>query len=302
MRELRRFHTAGFHPTACRLSPYTPGLMATALAQNYGLKGNGRMLIVDNAGRQYSYDFKDACFDVSFLQANNLLVCSGDGFFYCLSLGQQGVQMQGRSVAGHSKECISVDCNADFVASAGWDGAILVFNHQLRLIQKRSSVHKGSCHQVVWHPRLSELYCSSGGDGHIIISDVRSSKIASINTQSHPDVLSIDWCKYKENTIACGTADGVIKIYDIRVLQSPTSTLKGHKRAIKRLQYSPFNQSSLISVSYDMSVVHWDTDTQIAFARSTEFSEFVIGLDHSVFNPKEFIVCSWDETVRTFTL
>lgn len=251
-----------------------------------------------NGSFQRRFDFCDACFDLVYSGPNSVLLASGDGFIY--NIREEGAVS--RACAGHTKECVSVDGNADVILSGGWDGSVLMFDRQLRLLNKRDMIHRGACHQVLFHPLECSLYCTVGGDGRLVLADLQSKRSnVEIKTTGHPDVLCVDWNKYAPTQLACGSADGIIRLYDYRKSNTtPMNTLRGHRRAVKRLQFSPFNRHYLVSVSYDMTIAQWDCESGLMMSQSTDFTEFVTGLDHSVHTNGDVMIGCWDETVRMY--
>ncbi len=98
------------------------------------------------------------------------------------------------------------------------------------------------------------------------------------------EILSMDFNKY-ENFIATSGTDGLIKLWDLRATSDlPIMTLQGHTLAVRRIKFSPFHANILASASYDMSVFVFDCNTQQPMNRFDHHTEFVCGLDFSMFN------------------
>ena len=69
-------------------------------------------------------------------------------------------------------------------------------------------------------------------------------------TQAHDyEILSLDWNKYNENILATGSIDKSIRLWDMRNLSTPITTLHGHNYAVRRLKFSPHSERTLASVS-----------------------------------------------------
>ncbi|KAK7835404.1 hypothetical protein U0070_017940 [Myodes glareolus] len=85
MSAVRTLRVPGRHGYAVEFSPYLPGRLACAAAQNYGIAGCGTLLVLDQteSGLQIfrSFDWNDGLFDVTWSENNEhvLVTCSGDG-------------------------------------------------------------------------------------------------------------------------------------------------------------------------------------------------------------------------------
>jgi len=144
------------------------------------------------------------------------------------------------------------------------------------------------------------ILASAGSDNSIRIWDLRINDAVKIIPNSHlNDVLSIDFNKY-ENAIASGGGDSLIKIWDLRSDKNiPLRYLPGHKFAVKRVKFSPFNKNILASSSLyflknlmhsDMNVLIWDIlGPQPLINQFHMHTEFVNNIDFSLFNNKYFL-------------
>lgn len=87
----------------------------------------------------------------------------------------------------------------------------------------------------------------------------------------------------------------------MRSLQRPYLFLTGHTYAIRRVRYSPYDSTILASASYDMTICIWNTNMAGAPAFKHEHhSEFVIGVDFSIFEEKQIASCGWDGKVAVW--
>ena len=113
-------------------------------------------------------------------------------------------------------------------------------------------------------------------------------------------MLSIDFNKY-ENFIATGSTDNTVKVWDLRATTDfPIMMLTGHTLAVKRVRFSPFHANILASTSYDMSTMLWDCNTQQPMNKIDNHSEFVVGVDFSLFDEGRLATASWDRTVAVY--
>lgn len=85
---------------------------------------------------------------------------------------------------------------------------------------------------------------------------------------------------------------------DLRRPDKELSILGGqHQFAIRRIKFSPHADNLLASVSYDMSMKLHNIDSRTCVLSNDRHTEFVFGLDFSLFSPKILATCSWDELV-----
>lgn len=63
-----------------------------------------------------------------------------------------------------------------------------------------------------------------------------------------------------ENIFATGSADNLVKLWDMRNLKSQYYTLEGHTEQIYQVQWSPFSESVLGSCGQDRRLYVWDTN------------------------------------------
>jgi peroxin-7 len=107
----------------------------------------------------------------------------------------------------------------------------------------------------------------------------------------------MDWNKYVPHQIVTGSVDTSIRIFDLRMSQAPLEQLNGHQFAVRRLKCSPHNGNIIGSVSYDMSLRLFDLQSRQEVYRNDDHTEFVVGLDFSLFVPDRIATCGWDEMV-----
>jgi peroxin-7 len=110
------------------------------------------------------------------------------------------------------------------------------------------------------------------------------------------ECLTFDWNKYSPLTVHTGSTDTTITTYDLR-RPSPVSTLRGHRLAVKKLAASPYSGRLLASASYDMTVRVWDLETGKEGWVWGGHTEFVQGVDWSLFAEGWVGTTGWDGRV-----
>ena len=105
---------------------------------------------------------------------------------------------------------------------------------------------------------------SVSGDRTARLWDDRTTGNASAIISPHEslmvsDLLSLDWNKYDEWNVCTATTSDLL-FWDLRSLaRGPVNRIPGaHRRAIKRVRFSPWQGNRLTSVGFDMSLRSWD--------------------------------------------
>lgn len=184
--------------------------------------------------------------------------------------------------------------------------------------------------------RLFDLRVAAGGGSGGLVGGgptpgVQHQAVATVSVGG--EVLSLDWNKYRPMTIATGSTDRGVKVWDLRRAGVPTMTsspgempktfgqdgtmvaaLLGHEYAVRKVAWSPHAASILCSASYDMTARIWDVDAaqQSALgggAMGARFgqqgagglkmvhdahTEFVVGAAWALFQEGLIATCAWD--------
>ena len=153
-----------------------------------------------------------------------------------------------------------------------------------------------------WHPTHESIFGSCSGDQTARVWDLRSGKDVKRIHAHTSEVLSMDFNKY-ENFLATAATDNSIKVWDLRATtDAPIMMLTGHTLAVRRIKFSPFHANILASGSYDMATIIWDCNTQQPMNRFDNHSEFVVGLDFSLFQEGQLATASWDKSVAVYRI
>lgn len=198
--------------------------------------------------------------------------------------------------------------------------------------------HTACVYGCAWSPHSADLLATACGDGHLRLFDLRSSTMTSaapgVGASQAPvatvpvggEVLSLDWNKYRPMTLATGSTDRAVKVWDLRALvaasaSSPgqpaaggamgpanTAIMMGHEYAVRKVAWSPHRPNVLASASYDMSARVWDVDAGEKMAAGPlvgagprsltavhdAHTEFVVGLAWGLFQEGLVATCAWD--------
>jgi peroxin-7 len=117
------------------------------------------------------------------------------------------------------------------------------------------------------------------------------------------EILSLDWNKYRENSIVTASVDHTIKVWDLRFPERELMCLRGHEYAVRRVKCSPHDGNLVASASYDMTMRLWDIsgkENAMIYVHD-QHSEFVLGLDFNLYVEGQIATASWDQEIHMFT-
>uniref|UniRef100_A0A8C7T7S2 Peroxin-7 n=1 Tax=Oncorhynchus mykiss TaxID=8022 RepID=A0A8C7T7S2_ONCMY len=284
---MKTFKFPARHGYAVEISPFIPTRLACATSQYYGIAGCGTLLVLEQTETGItlvkSFDWNDGLFDVTWSESNEhiLLTGGGDG---SLQVWDTANPQPGplQVLKEHTQE---------------WD--LSRGGQSLCTLQG----HEGVIYSTLWSPHIPGCFASASGDGTLRVWDVKTGRCRLAIPAHKAEILSCDWCKYDQNVIVTGAVDCSLCVWDLRNVRQPLSRLRGHSYAIRRVKFSPFNQTMLASCSYDFTVRLWDySRTEQPLLETLEHhSEFVCGLDFNLQIPNQVVDCSWDETVKIYT-
>jgi peroxin-7 len=323
-------------PFAAKFSPWEGGLVAIASARNFGLKGSGRLSLLQrmpstsDAAIAAQLDFKDGLFDVAWSEVDSrtLVTGGGDGAVHLVtpanplagaqspSYSPGSLALASRAVYRHAREVSSVDWSPhrqDRFVSASWDGTVVLHcsarGSSRRVIELNRNI---VVHETRWSPRHANLLACVASDGIVRVVDERLANglVASLHSPLDDDLLSLDWNKYDDAGIAtAGPTD--LRIWDLRstntanrpaaiTTTAPVLSIPGaHHRAIKRIRYSPWSSHNIASVGCDFALRLWDTAAlNPRLGEHEGFTEFAMGVDWNLFVRNELVTASWDESIR----
>ncbi|KAK6092808.1 peroxisomal targeting signal 2 receptor [Batrachochytrium dendrobatidis] len=307
------FRTAGFNGYAVEFSPFFENRLACASAANFGIAGNGRLWVLrlgpDGIQVEQSYDTQDGLFDCAWseIHENQLVSSSGDGSIKLWDLTMPDFPVMNWSE--HSREVFAVNWNLvrkDTFVTGSWDYSIKLWNPEIPSSIRTWQEHTGCIYQTVWSPTHADVFASAG-DQTIKIWDVRQPQSVQTIHAHNAEVLALDWGKYQKDMIVSGSVDTTLRVWDLRFPQNPGTVLVGHEYAVRKVKCSPHQGNVVGSVSYDMTARFWDLNQcqekgiqSPAYHVHHDHSEFVLGLDFSIFTSGQVATCGWDEMIHIF--
>ena len=309
-------HDLQFAGQGLSFSPYEPGRLAVATAANFGIVGNGRLvvvLVVSAPGGGLAlqplglFETNDGLYDVAWSEAHEhqLVAASGDG---SVKLFDVVAPTGGRPVAvfcEHQAEVAGIDWNLvekDAFASCSWDHTIKVWRPERPASVLTLAEHSYCVYEARWAPRHPSRLLSASGDRTVKLWDPKAGAQSVLTVgASDAEVLSVDWSKYDEHSFATAAVDRRAATWDLRFPAAPTSVLAAHGSAVRRVRCGPHHPTALLTGGYDMSVCVWDAAApphpQRQFAHHTEF---VVGCEWSLFQEGVVASCGWDNMLHVW--
>jgi len=292
----------------CEFSPFRPNLLAISTAQYYGIVGNGRVHVFDigagpGAPAQPVCEWltQDGAYDLAWSEANEhvLLTGHGDGTLKLFDWTQpQGPIL---SLEEHTAEVYGVDWNLNakqLVSSASWDHLVKVWDVEKAVCINTLAAHRQIAYAAIWSPARPMCLASVAGDCMLHITDLAAGDMPIQSIQAHQhEILTVDWNKYNEFQVVTGSVDKTLRVFDLRnPTAGPLQMLHGHQLAVRRVKCHPHSESQVVSASYDMSVNVWDMNMGQIVQHFDHHTEFVLGVDMSLFEENLIATAAWDRT------
>tara|TARA_B110001452_G_C15228052_1_gene425559 strand:+ start:1454 stop:2473 length:1020 start_codon:yes stop_codon:yes gene_type:complete len=304
----------GFAGCSIRSSPFHAGRLAVAAAANFGIVGNGKLAVLaaGPAGLQPECELatNDGLYDCAWSETHEhqIIGACGDGSVKLWDLHAQSDGRPLASVQEHTAEASGVDWNLvrkDCFASCSWDNTVRVWDPERMAPLMTLAEHTFCVYECKWAPRNAERLLSASGDRTVKLWEPRAGPNALLTVVAgEQEILSVDWNKYDENCFATGGVDKTVRLWDLRAPHTPVQSLAAHTFAVRRVRFCPHSASQLLSASYDMSVCLWDVVTTQATQRPlrqyNHHTEFVVGLEWSLFDEGVVASCGWDNWLHVW--
>lgn len=292
----------------CEFSPFHGNLLAVGTSQYYGIVGNGRLYVFDVQAQQPVCDWltQDGVYECAWSEGNEhvLATAQGDGTVKLFDWTQpQGPIL---SLNAHTAEIYGLDWNLNnksLVSSASSDRLVKVWDMQAGGEVQSFAVHQAIAYSAIWAPAREACLATVGGDAMLHILDLQAGPQPVQSLQAHQhEILTVDWNKYNEFQVVTGSVDKTIRVFDLRRFSAPLQVLHGHQLAVRRVKTHPHCEHQLVSVSYDMSVKVWDINMGQIVQNFDNHTEFVLGVDLSLFEENLIATSAWDHSTCVWNL
>lgn len=123
------------------------------------------------------------------------------------------------------------------------------------------TIHSATVNDVQYHPIHSFLIGSASDDltWQVIDTRMATTKRALYRKEAHADAVNcVAFHPEFEMTMATGSADKSIGLWDLRNFDKKLHSLQNHKDQVMSLQWHPQDSAILASSSYDRRICMWD--------------------------------------------
>nr|KAG5702447.1 hypothetical protein BaRGS_027534 [Batillaria attramentaria] len=176
-----------------------------------------------------------------------------------------------QAISKHSTEGFAIDWSPTVkgrLATGDCDRFIHVFDPAdsgwMNTGKQAYTAHTGSVEDIQWSPNENSVFASCSVDRTIRIWDVRAkplnANMITVSDAHQSDVNVIHWNR-NEPFIASGGDDSMIKIWDLRLIQSsgkPVASFKHHSKPITSIEWHPTDSSVLAASGADDQITIWD--------------------------------------------
>eukprot|EP01027_Heterolobosea_sp_BB2_P023741 GEZU01035723.1.p1 GENE.GEZU01035723.1~~GEZU01035723.1.p1 ORF type:complete len:463 (-),score=143.98 GEZU01035723.1:116-1504(-) len=199
---------------------------------------------------------------------------------------QDGICNPQLKLKGHTKEGYGLSWNSvstGKIASGGDDGLVCVWDIGATGVKANQELdamiiytgHTSVVEDVSWHKHHDCLLSSVSDDRTLRIWDTRSSvanKAAQTVEAHKAEVNCVDFSPFSEFLVATGSADKLVKLWDIRKLKEELHIFENHSDEVFNVKWAPFSETVLASCGADRRVMIWDI-SRIGAEQSPEDAE-----------------------------
>lgn len=291
---------------SCEFSPFHRNLLAVSTAQYYGIVGNGRLHIFDIGSPNgvatpvCEWLTKDGVYDCSWSEGNEHVIATAQGDGTVKLFDWTRPEGPILSLEEHTAEVYGVDWNLNeknLISSAAWDNTVKVWDVSRGLCVNTLTAHQQIAYAAIWSPARPMCLATVAGDAMLHIVDLAAGPMPAQSVQAHQhEILTVDWNKYDEFQVVTGSVDKTLRVFDLRNLHGPLQIMHGHQLAVRRVKCHPHAGNQLVSASYDMSVNVWDMNMGQMIQHFDHHTEFVLGVDLSLFEENLIASAAWDRS------
>ncbi len=222
---------------------------------------------------QAEFEAPDVITDCSWHPGGSLVsVSCGDGSIFVFEVNPRlRLIFHARQ---HESYCSSLDWSpmTSLIASCSWDNSIKivrtrfyqVFFNISTLISFQWDLDKACqtmtlnindgnlIHNVTWSSNSGFQGCLAN-DNSCQVFDTRTA-FSSLKIIHGCDVLSVIWSKFDPDKLVTGSADGLVRVWDLKMPNQPLARLFGHDYAVRKVVESDNVPSVIYSSSFDLTI------------------------------------------------
>jgi len=295
------------HCFAVAWSPFEINVLAVVSGTNYGLRGAGRVDLVELSAagprsRQLT-SWRDVVTDVTWSESSPTVLVAATGDATLLLLDTQVAEPR-LSRQEHLKDVSSVSWSLvrgyQAVLSTSWDGTAKQWNPEGLVCTQTYPVCPGRVYEAAWSPLEPGRFAVAAGDGVLSVwSCLSPGRTPVLQLPGRGcELLSCDWSRYTAHQLAAAGVDGSVTVWDLRQPGKQLHGMTGHTQAVRRVRYSAFDADLMATVSYDKTCRLWSVSSGRCLGAVGQHSEFIYGLDWSVLDPHVLATGGWDSSVQ----
>mmetsp|Transcript_12120 Transcript_12120/g.34092 ORF Transcript_12120/g.34092 Transcript_12120/m.34092 type:complete len:599 (-) Transcript_12120:191-1987(-) len=180
------------------------------------------------------------------------------------------------------------------LVSSDNEGVLTLWDSSTGQIVQDYEAHEKRIWSVDFCPTDPLLIASGSDDGKVKIWSTNQNG-AVLQLDLRVNVCSVCYSTSSANTIAVGSADHLVRLFDLRNPATPVNTLQGHSKAVSYV--SILSETEVVSASIDSSLRLWNlaSSSQTRVFSSHKNLRNFVGMSVS----KDFIACG-SETAEVF--
>jgi len=142
--------------------------------------------------------------------------------------------------------------------SSDFEGVLTLWDVNTGQIVQDYEAHEKRIWSVDFCPCDPYLAVSGSDDGKVKVWSTKQ-HAAAFQLDIRVNVCSVAYSKVSAYTVAVGSADHTVRVYDLRRPMSPVNTFQGHSKAISYVDFISDHQ--VVSASTDSTLRMWDLTT-----------------------------------------
>ncbi|MEC4749602.1 N,N-dimethylformamidase beta subunit family domain-containing protein [Methylomicrobium sp. Wu6] len=158
----------------------------------------------------------------------------------------------------HPPRAIAASPDDRFIATAGEDTRVLLYDAAAHKLSKIFSGHKDFVNGLAFSPN-GQLLASGGADGSILVWDVATGKRLQTLLGHADEVNAVAFNPVGGTLLASASADSTVMLWDITTGQQ-IKALSGHQGSVRAVAFSP-NGKKLVSAGEDTKILVWNPTT-----------------------------------------